>query len=43
MHLSQTTVKTHTLSVYGKRGVSSRDEAIARAKSLRLVESRPRD
>ena len=43
LFLSQTTVKTHALSVYRKLGVSSRDEAVARAKSLGLVESLPRD
>ena len=43
LFLSQTTVKTHALSVYRKLGVSSRDEVVARAKSLGLVESLPRD
>jgi len=41
LFLSQTTVKTHALSVYRKLEVSSRDEAVARAKSLGLVESPP--
>ena len=41
LFLSQTTVKSHALSVYRKLGVSSRDEAVARAQSLGLVESPP--
>lgn len=43
LFLSQTTVKTHALSVYRKLGVSSRDEAVARARSLGLVDSPPLD
>jgi LuxR family maltose regulon positive regulatory protein len=41
LFLSQTTVKTHALAVYRKLGVSSRDEAVARAQSLGLVETPP--
>ncbi len=41
LFLSQTTIKTHSLSIYRKLGVSSRDEAVARAQSLGLVESPP--
>jgi LuxR family transcriptional regulator, maltose regulon positive regulatory protein len=41
--LSKNTVKTHALAIYRKLGVSSRDEAVARARSLGLVESPPAD
>jgi LuxR family maltose regulon positive regulatory protein len=43
LFLSQNTIKTHSLSIYRKLGVSSRDEAVARAQSLGLVESPPLD
>jgi LuxR family maltose regulon positive regulatory protein len=39
--LSQTTIKTHAQAIYRKLGTSSRDEAVARAQSLGLVESPP--
>jgi LuxR family maltose regulon positive regulatory protein len=39
LFLSQTTIKTHAQSIYRKLGASSRDEAVARAQSLGLVES----
>lgn len=39
LFLSQTTIKTHAQAIYRKLGVSSRDEAVARAQSLGLVES----
>ncbi|MFZ0529217.1 MAG: LuxR C-terminal-related transcriptional regulator [Propionicimonas sp.] len=41
LFLSQTTIKTHSLSIYRKLGVSSRDDAVARAQSLGLVEAPP--
>ena len=41
--LSKNTVKTHAPGIYRKLGVSSRDEAVARARSLGLVESPPVD
>ncbi len=41
LFLSQTTIKTHAQSIYRKLAVSSRDEAVARARSLGLVESPP--
>ena len=43
LFLSQTTIKTHAQSIYRKLGTSSRDEAVARAQSLGLVESPPLD
>jgi LuxR family maltose regulon positive regulatory protein len=43
LHLSLNTVKTHALAVYRKLGVNSRDEAVARAQELGLVEAPPRD
>jgi LuxR family maltose regulon positive regulatory protein len=39
LHLSVNTVKTHALAVYRKLGVNSRDEAVARAQELGLVEA----
>ena len=39
LFLSQTTVKTHAMSIYRKLGASSRDEAVSRALALGLVES----
>jgi LuxR family maltose regulon positive regulatory protein len=41
LFLSQTTIKTHAQSIYRKLGASSRDEAVARAQSLGLVEATP--
>lgn len=41
LFLSQHTVKSHAKSIYRKLGVVSRDEAVARAQSLGLVESLP--
>ena len=38
LFLSQTTVKTHALSIYRKFGVSSRTDAVLKAQSLGLVE-----
>ena len=43
LFLSQTTIKTHAQAIYRKLGTSSRDEAVARAQSLGLVESPPLD
>jgi LuxR family maltose regulon positive regulatory protein len=37
--VSMNTVKTHLLHIYGKLGVSSRTQAVARAKELRLLSS----
>jgi LuxR family maltose regulon positive regulatory protein len=37
LYVSQNTVKTHTRTIYGKLGVSSRTEAIARARALGLI------
>jgi LuxR family maltose regulon positive regulatory protein len=39
LFISQSTVKTHVLSIYRKFGVNSRAEAVARARALGLVES----
>lgn len=41
--LSPHTVKSHTLAIYRKLGVSSRDETVERARRLGLVEVPPRD
>ncbi len=38
LHLSQNTVKTHALAIYRKLGVTSRDEAVERARERGLVE-----
>ncbi len=43
LFLSQTTIKTHALAIYRKLGASSRDDAVARARALGLVESLPTD
>ncbi len=43
LHLSLNTVKTHALAIYRKLGVNSRDEAVARAQELGLVEAPARD
>jgi LuxR family maltose regulon positive regulatory protein len=43
LFVSQSTVKTHVLSIYRKFGVSSRGEAVAHAQSLGLVEAPLRD
>jgi LuxR family maltose regulon positive regulatory protein len=37
LYVSQNTVKTHVKSIYRKLGVSSRAEAVARARELSLV------
>lgn len=39
LFVSQSTVKTHVLSIYRKLGVGSRSEAVAHARALGLVES----
>lgn len=39
LFISQSTVKTHVLSIYRKFGVNSRADAVARARELGLVES----
>ncbi len=41
LFLSQTTVKTHAMSIYRKLGATSRDDAVSRALALGLVESAP--
>ncbi len=41
LFLSQTTVKTHAMSIYRKLGATSRDDAVNRALALGLVESPP--
>jgi LuxR family maltose regulon positive regulatory protein len=41
LFLSQTTVKSHAMSIYRKLGATSRDEAVARALALGLAESPP--
>jgi LuxR family maltose regulon positive regulatory protein len=41
LFLSGNTVKTHALSIYRKLGVTSRDQAVAEARSLGLLESVP--
>ncbi|MFZ2017021.1 MAG: LuxR C-terminal-related transcriptional regulator [Nocardioides sp.] len=43
LFLSRATIKSHASAIYRKLGASSRDEAIARARSLGLVESSPAD
>jgi LuxR family transcriptional regulator, maltose regulon positive regulatory protein len=43
LFVSQSTVKTHVLSIYRKFGVSSRGDAVAHARSLGLVEAPLRD
>jgi LuxR family maltose regulon positive regulatory protein len=43
LFLSRATVKSHAAAVYRKLGASSRDEAVARARALGLVESPPTD
>ncbi len=37
LYLSEGTIKTHTHNLYGKLGVQSRTQAIARAKELNLL------
>ena len=37
LYVSFNTVKSHTRSIFRKLGVSSRDEAIARARELELI------
>jgi len=39
LFLSRTTIKTHAMAIYRKLGVSTRDEAVARAGTLGLVEA----
>jgi LuxR family maltose regulon positive regulatory protein len=43
LFLSRATVKSHAAAIYRKLGASTRDEAVARARSLGLVESVPGD
>lgn len=43
LFLSRATIKSHAAAIYRKLGASSRDEAVARARSLGLVESPPAD
>jgi LuxR family maltose regulon positive regulatory protein len=43
LFLSRSTVKTHAASIYRKLGASCRDDAVAHARSLGLVESPPPD
>jgi LuxR family maltose regulon positive regulatory protein len=43
LFLSRATVKSHAAAIYRKLGASSRDEAVARACALGLVESPPPD
>lgn len=38
LYVSRNTVKTHTLSIYRKLGVSSRGDAVARARELALID-----
>ena len=42
MFLSSNTVKTHALAIYRKLGVSTRGDAVARARSLGLLDQPPR-
>ncbi|HHW91341.1 MAG TPA: helix-turn-helix transcriptional regulator [Firmicutes bacterium] len=37
LHISASTVKTHTLNLYGKLEVNSRIQAVTKAKALRLI------
>jgi LuxR family maltose regulon positive regulatory protein len=39
LHVSTNTVKTQAHAVYGKLGVASRSEAVARASALGLIEA----
>jgi LuxR family transcriptional regulator, maltose regulon positive regulatory protein len=41
LYLSLNTVKSHSRSIYRKLGVASREEAVARARELRLLEQDP--
>lgn len=43
LFLSRATIKSHAAAIYRKLGASSRDDAVARARSLGLVESPPAD
>jgi LuxR family maltose regulon positive regulatory protein len=43
LHLSLNTVKSHAAAVYRKLGVNTRDDAVARARELGLVEALPLD
>ena len=43
MFLSSNTVKTHALAIYRKLGVSTRADAVARARSLGLLDQLPLD
>ncbi|MGD9571866.1 MAG: response regulator transcription factor [Thermoleophilia bacterium] len=40
MHLSRFTIKSQALSAYRKLGVSSRSDAVARARALGLIDRR---
>jgi LuxR family maltose regulon positive regulatory protein len=37
LYVSQNTVKTHTRGIYSKLGVTTREEAVARARELGLL------
>jgi LuxR family maltose regulon positive regulatory protein len=37
LYLSVNTIKTHTRTIYGKLGATSRREAVARARDLDLI------
>jgi LuxR family maltose regulon positive regulatory protein len=41
LHISPSTVKSHTASIYGKLGVHSRTEAVARAHAWGILPTRP--
>ena len=43
LFLSRATIKSHAAAIYRKLGASSRDEAVARARALGLLESPPTD
>ncbi len=43
LFLSRATIKSHASAIYRKLGVASRDEAVARARALGLVEAPPTD
>ncbi|MDX1438036.1 MAG: LuxR C-terminal-related transcriptional regulator, partial [Anaerolineales bacterium] len=37
LHISNNTLKTHTKNIYGKLGVNSRSDAVAKAQSANLI------
>jgi LuxR family maltose regulon positive regulatory protein len=41
LYISLSTVKSHTASIYGKLGVHSRTEAVARANAWGILPTRP--